>query len=202
MEELSLEDRWRLEARIRATRKEERRRMRMHDVPTSQPGREPTIREIMAYCQEKTELMFGNKEGGIENDVDLERGAERRDATGKEDGFVFPRAKEAHAYRMDEEEASYVAKKKAEERIRKQNLAIAETRARMNPSEEERKAKLEAETKKYVAQANPTGTCAECGWSGTRFRCSKCKVARYCSAACQKRHWTQRHRLECGCDRD
>lgn len=202
MEHLSAEDRWKLEARMRAVRKDERRRMRMQDVPTREPGREPTMREIMAYCHEKTELMFGRKEDGNQDGTNEEDGSEKKDASGKEDGFVFPRAKGAQALRMDEEEASYLAKKRAEERIRKQNLAIAEARARMTPSEEERKAKLEAETKKYVSQANPSGVCAECGWSGTRFRCSKCKSVRYCSAACQKRHWTQAHKFECGCGLD
>ena len=40
-----------------------------------------------------------------------------------------------------------------------------------------------------IARANEAETCAECGYSGTRYVCSRCGAARYCSAACQRRHW-------------
>ena len=42
------------------------------------------------------------------------------------------------------------------------------------------------------------GTCAACGKKQLQMlRCSRCKAAFYCDAACQKRHW-QEHKAACG----
>ncbi|XP_073002168.1 ubiquitin carboxyl-terminal hydrolase 18-like [Typha latifolia] len=40
------------------------------------------------------------------------------------------------------------------------------------------------------------GVCASCGHSGTK-KCSGCKRVRYCSRACQSKHWEADHRLKC-----
>ena len=40
-----------------------------------------------------------------------------------------------------------------------------------------------------IARANAAHVCAECGYAGTRYVCGRCGDARYCSAACQRRHW-------------
>lgn len=39
-------------------------------------------------------------------------------------------------------------------------------------------------------------SCAVCG-SLTTKHCSRCKVVRYCSASCQKSHWTSEHKEKC-----
>jgi len=41
--------------------------------------------------------------------------------------------------------------------------------------------------------------CSACGivWRKTMMRCSRCKVARYCSKACQKQAWSE-HKKSCG----
>ena len=52
-----------------------------------------------------------------------------------------------------------------------------------------------------AAVAKPTRQCAYCGSSSgtaTFLRCGRCKVVWYCSAECQKRHWSAAHRGECG----
>ncbi|KAK7256990.1 hypothetical protein RIF29_30644 [Crotalaria pallida] len=40
------------------------------------------------------------------------------------------------------------------------------------------------------------GACAYCG-NPSNTRCSRCKVARYCSVECQIRHWRSGHKHEC-----
>lgn len=45
-----------------------------------------------------------------------------------------------------------------------------------------------------VARAS---TCMVCGATGPISKCSRCKVAFYCSAACQKEHWMH-HKKTCG----
>lgn len=43
----------------------------------------------------------------------------------------------------------------------------------------------------------PPPACWQCGQTGCKLqRCSGCKAARYCSAACQKLHW-KAHKAEC-----
>ena len=39
--------------------------------------------------------------------------------------------------------------------------------------------------------------CDCCGWTGVRYRCSRCKVARYCTASCQRKHWSAGHKDVC-----
>jgi hypothetical protein len=40
--------------------------------------------------------------------------------------------------------------------------------------------------------------CAACGAKRLQMlRCSRCKAAFYCDAACQKRHWRE-HKAACG----
>lgn len=36
-----------------------------------------------------------------------------------------------------------------------------------------------------------------CDKENTSLQCGKCKVAKYCSAVCQKRHWKYQHKEEC-----
>lgn len=45
---------------------------------------------------------------------------------------------------------------------------------------------------------NSSGVCIYCNWPGTRYRCSRCKDAKYCSIRCQKNHWST-HKLSCEC---
>jgi hypothetical protein len=41
-----------------------------------------------------------------------------------------------------------------------------------------------------------TSKCASCGTSGMKlFRCTKCRVATYCSSACQKKDWPQHKKM-------
>ena len=35
----------------------------------------------------------------------------------------------------------------------------------------------------------PQGACASCGAESAPLKCSRCKVAMYCSKACQVEHW-------------
>ena len=38
----------------------------------------------------------------------------------------------------------------------------------------------------------PVRTCASCGKQALQMlKCSRCKAAFYCAAACQKRHWRE-----------
>ena len=39
--------------------------------------------------------------------------------------------------------------------------------------------------------------CSNCGTSGAKLTCSKCKSATYCSKACQKQHWVNGHKGAC-----
>lgn len=39
--------------------------------------------------------------------------------------------------------------------------------------------------------------CSGCDARGARFRCSRCKTARYCSSVCQKRSWAMSHKFDC-----
>ena len=39
--------------------------------------------------------------------------------------------------------------------------------------------------------------CGACLFGKARFRCTRCKIQRYCSRACQKRAWKKGHRKEC-----
>ena len=39
--------------------------------------------------------------------------------------------------------------------------------------------------------------CDGCGWEGVRYRCSRCRVARYCSTKCQRKHWAAEHKDVC-----
>ena len=44
----------------------------------------------------------------------------------------------------------------------------------------------------------PHRTCAACGKQQLQMlKCSRCKAAFYCDAACQKRHWRE-HKAACG----
>ena len=44
----------------------------------------------------------------------------------------------------------------------------------------------------------PLRTCASCGRKQLQLlKCSRCKAAFYCDAACQRRHWRE-HRAVCG----
>jgi hypothetical protein len=44
----------------------------------------------------------------------------------------------------------------------------------------------------------PLRTCAACGNQALQMlKCSRCKAAFYCDAACQKRHWRE-HKAACG----
>jgi hypothetical protein len=44
----------------------------------------------------------------------------------------------------------------------------------------------------------PHRACAACGKEALQMlKCSRCKAAFYCDAACQKRHW-QEHKAACG----
>ena len=45
-----------------------------------------------------------------------------------------------------------------------------------------------------IAEANQT--CMQCGAEGETMRCNRCKIARYCSRACQKTHWKD-HQIRC-----
>jgi hypothetical protein len=40
--------------------------------------------------------------------------------------------------------------------------------------------------------------CMVCGSAGSMSKCSRCRKAYYCSAACQKEHWTLGHKKLCG----
>jgi hypothetical protein len=43
----------------------------------------------------------------------------------------------------------------------------------------------------------PLRTCAACGQPDVQMlKCSRCKAAFYCGAACQKRHWRE-HKAAC-----
>jgi hypothetical protein len=46
-----------------------------------------------------------------------------------------------------------------------------------------------------AAAATKSSCCASCK-SPAKFACSACKLAKYCSADCQKAHWS-RHKVEC-----
>ncbi|QDZ19605.1 hypothetical protein A3770_03p21230 [Chloropicon primus] len=48
-----------------------------------------------------------------------------------------------------------------------------------------------------IAHANMERHCQFCGHKGTRYRCSRCRLAFYCSAACQKRDWKASHSKSC-----
>ena len=50
-----------------------------------------------------------------------------------------------------------------------------------------------------MSSAAPGGVaCAACGQPGARQACAGCKLVKYCDRGCQRRHWKQRHRPECG----
>ena len=40
-------------------------------------------------------------------------------------------------------------------------------------------------------------TCAACGGKQTSIECAGCAFMRYCSSACQERHWNDKHDTEC-----
>lgn len=40
------------------------------------------------------------------------------------------------------------------------------------------------------------GSCAKCGCEGARLKCARCLSARYCSAECQRSHYSE-HKIEC-----
>ena len=57
---------------------------------------------------------------------------------------------------------------------------------------------VEAHLRQHPTARDPKGsTCAHCHAAGAKFRCSRCKVAHYCSAACQHAAWPE-HKGACG----
>lgn len=50
--------------------------------------------------------------------------------------------------------------------------------------------------KKPLQMDSSMHVCAVCQEPGP-MRCSRCKAARYCSSACQTKHWNQGHKLDC-----
>jgi hypothetical protein len=47
-----------------------------------------------------------------------------------------------------------------------------------------------------LLQPPPSMACLHCGTAGT-MRCSRCRVAHYCSESCQRLHWTTEHNITC-----
>jgi hypothetical protein len=56
---------------------------------------------------------------------------------------------------------------------------------------------FQANTKKDDTDVQANAGCSVCGKSPATKKCSRCKVARYCTVECQKAHWTAGHKEEC-----
>jgi tetratricopeptide (TPR) repeat protein len=48
-----------------------------------------------------------------------------------------------------------------------------------------------------LASSDRSSVCAHCGDRGTKLRCARCRVVKYCGNACQRAHWRAGHRQEC-----
>ena len=197
---------WAAEQGLRRER-EARNRARRHGhgaVPCADPARGPTLREAMVYLDERQKLAAGAAAARPLPASAFAAGA------GDDGGDIIdvPRAG-AGSWAGAAADPGEVDRLAVERAARRLGLPAGQTGRMEDPRAHESikalRERVGPPVREYfeppklpdnIAKANGAHTCAQCHFAGTRYRCSRCKVARYCSASCMKRHWAT-HKAEC-----
>ena len=188
---------------IRENRKAQRRADKMfHLIPCKDPSRGPNLREVMNYYGEKNKMLnevrrkpkpasafnAGVADNGREDITDLParyRSGSKYSALDElkdnPDLVDEVRRRAASNIGVSPQQVQYI------------HHRASATKAVSDEDNTNSVARLPDEIKK----ANLSHTCAFCGFSGTRYRCSRCQSVSYCSVACQRRHWKASHHMTC-----
>ena len=190
---------------IRENRKARRKADRMFSlIPCQDPSRGPNLREVMNYYGEKNKMLHevrrkpkpasafnaGAYENAAEDITDLPacyRSGSKHSALDElrdnPDLVDEVRRRAASNIGVSPNQVQYIHHR-------------ASTKVAANDKEEDTTNSV-ARLPDEIKSPNLSHTCAFCGFSGTRYRCSRCQSVSYCSVACQRRHWKASHHMSC-----
>ena len=193
------------EAAIREKRRRDRAADRLFNrVPCKDPSKGPNLREVLNYYGEKNKIL-GEVRAKPKPASAFNAGCAD---DGKEDITDLPACyRPGSGFNLNEELAK---NPELVEELRKRaaaNIGVHPSQVQSigyRPPQRPRESEgdppgglVVAKLPEEIAVANLSRKCDFCGHEGTRFRCSRCRAAFYCSGACQKRHWKAAHHTSC-----